>query len=138
MRGLSLADKWLLFKAIVAARLIKRGLKKHNYTPVMKFLKRHSRGIVKENISEEEVARYHKLITVVILLRPVFKINCLDVSLSWWFLLKRRGIITQMQFGVRVNSGNFTSHAWLEHRGRPLAAHANIKNIYTPLPKPML
>ena len=46
--------------------------------------------------------------------------NCLSRSLVLWWLLRRKGIETDLRIGARSLKGAFDAHAWLEHQGRPI------------------
>jgi hypothetical protein len=67
--------------------------------------------------------------------------NCLSRSLLLWFLLRRRGIICELRFGVK-KSDTFQAHAWVEYQGKPINVKKNIRDRYllfdkTVLPKEM-
>lgn len=137
-RALPLRDKWLFITAIVLGHIIKKALKKYSYNTVVAFLKKHVPQVNRNDITNDELNRYQYLIILTNKCRPGFKINCLDISLAYWFLLKRKGLKTNMQFGVKKLDGEFKSHAWLEFEGRLLTLDDNVTEKYTPLPKPML
>lgn len=40
--------------------------------------------------------------------------NCLDRSLTLWWLLRRRGIAADLRIGGRKENGLFEAHAWIE------------------------
>jgi hypothetical protein len=46
--------------------------------------------------------------------------KCLARSLVLWYLLQRRGIQTELRFGVQRQAGQFLAHAWLEYDSQPL------------------
>jgi len=43
--------------------------------------------------------------------------TCLSRSLTLWWLLRRRGIRTDLRIGVRKEAGRFEAHAWVEREG---------------------
>jgi Transglutaminase-like superfamily len=43
--------------------------------------------------------------------------NCLKQSLVLWFLLRDRGIMSELRIGVQRESDKFSAHAWVEHQG---------------------
>jgi hypothetical protein len=43
--------------------------------------------------------------------------SCLQQSLTLGWLLRRRGIDSQLRIGVRKEDGRFEAHAWVEHQG---------------------
>jgi len=43
--------------------------------------------------------------------------TCLHRSLVVWWLLRRRGLESELRFGVRKRGEVFEAHAWVEHAG---------------------
>ncbi|MGH9739876.1 MAG: lasso peptide biosynthesis B2 protein [Candidatus Acidiferrales bacterium] len=43
--------------------------------------------------------------------------NCLECSLTLWWLLRRRGIAAELCIGGRKEHGRFEAHAWVELGG---------------------
>jgi hypothetical protein len=46
-----------------------------------------------------------------------FRANCLQQSLTLWWLLQRRGIAAELRIGARKDAGRFEAHAWVESSG---------------------
>jgi hypothetical protein len=46
--------------------------------------------------------------------------KCLTRSLLLLWLLRRRGIESQLQIGVSLEQGTLSAHAWVEHGGEPV------------------
>lgn len=46
-----------------------------------------------------------------------FRANCLERSLTLWWLLQRRGIASELRVGARKEEGRFEAHAWVESGG---------------------
>jgi hypothetical protein len=46
-----------------------------------------------------------------------FRANCLEQSLTLWWLLRRRGIAAELRVGARKDAGRFEAHAWVEFEG---------------------
>lgn len=46
--------------------------------------------------------------------------NCLERSLTLWWLLRRRRIPAQLRIGVRKHANQFQAHAWVELEGAVL------------------
>jgi hypothetical protein len=53
--------------------------------------------------------------------------TCLEKSLTLWWLLRRRGLISELRIGARKINEKFEAHAWVERNGtainEPQAAH---------------
>src|SRR5215831_5504911 len=43
--------------------------------------------------------------------------NCLERSLTLWWLLARHGITSQLRIGARKTGDKFEAHAWVERNG---------------------
>jgi Transglutaminase-like superfamily len=46
--------------------------------------------------------------------------NCLTRSLLLGWLLRRRGVDSQLRIGVQMNNGSLAAHAWVEYAGIPI------------------
>lgn len=56
--------------------------------------------------------------------------NCLDHSLTLWFLLGRRGIASELVFGVRRAEGALDAHAWVAYQGTVLNDTPDVAERY--------
>jgi len=63
--------------------------------------------------------------------------NCLTRSLYLWWLLRRRGIDSQLRIGVRLNGGVLDGHAWVEYAGVPVNDRADVSADFAPFDKPV-
>jgi hypothetical protein len=52
--------------------------------------------------------------------RGPYRGNCLQQSLTLWWLLRRQNIESQIRFGARKDGGEFKAHAWVEVDGYAL------------------
>ena len=59
--------------------------------------------------------------------------TCLPRSVALWWLLARRGIDTEIQFGVRRGDEDFTAHAWVEWHDQTVSDAIDPREVYTPL-----
>jgi hypothetical protein len=66
--------------------------------------------------------------------RGPWRPNCLQRSITLWWLLHRRGVATELRFGVRPGAGGGVPafHAWVEREGRVLNDRADIAREYLP------
>jgi len=60
------------------------------------------------------------------------RVNCLERSLTLWWLLGRRGIESQLRIGVRTASGQFEAHAWVERDGIALNDSNDVGQRFSP------
>lgn len=56
--------------------------------------------------------------------------NCLRKSLVLWFLLRRRGVISELRIGVRRENATFQAHAWVEYQGIVLNDMPNVREQF--------
>lgn len=62
-----------------------------------------------------------------------FPSTCLTRSLLLDWLLRRRGVKSEMRIGVRVAKGTLEAHAWVEVDGRPVNDAPDIAQRYAPI-----
>jgi hypothetical protein len=62
-----------------------------------------------------------------------FESNCLERSVTLWWLLRRRGIPADLRIGVRKDSGSFEAHAWVEVNGTVLSESGDQHTHFVPL-----
>lgn len=58
--------------------------------------------------------------------------RCLAQSLTLWWLLRQRGIATDLHFGQRTENGRFAAHAWVEYEGQPINAEKDVSQHFFP------
>ena len=62
--------------------------------------------------------------------------TCLTRSLLLRWLLRGRGVCSELRIGVRLQQGEFQAHAWVEHQGRPINDAVDIALRFTPIDTP--
>jgi hypothetical protein len=62
----------------------------------------------------------------------LYPANCLQRSLALWWMLRRRGIQSELQFGTRKADGRFEAHAWIEVAGVVLNDSGDVRLCYAP------
>ena len=55
--------------------------------------------------------------------------NCLDQSMTLWWMLRRRGIAGELRFGARKGEARFEAHAWVELGETALDANPGAGNF---------
>ena len=63
--------------------------------------------------------------------------NCLRKSLVLWYLLRCRGLNSELRIGMRRQDGVFQAHAWIEHQGQVLNDIQGIRQLYSTFAKPI-
>jgi hypothetical protein len=66
----------------------------------------------------------------------IFHANCLEQSLTLAWLLRRRGIQTELRIGAQRREGEFAAHAWLEMDGVTLNETADVAEHFSPFDAP--
>jgi hypothetical protein len=56
--------------------------------------------------------------------------NCLVRSLCLQWLLRRRGVASELRIGARLVGGQLESHAWVEVDGRPVNDAPDVAERY--------
>ena len=62
----------------------------------------------------------------------LFHPTCLHRALTLWWLLRRRGVASELRIGVRLEQGRFEAHAWVERQGAALNDRADIGQDFAP------
>ena len=124
LRGLSWPERRLLVQAAVAlpavAALIRlKGLRRcqallARLTPVA-----HNPGPRADGPAESLARTVVRIVTAAAAHGP-YRANCLQQSVTLWWLLRRRGLESELRIGTRKEDGRFDAHAWVEFDGRVL------------------
>jgi hypothetical protein len=88
---------------------------------LQKFQARLQRGNVpaEHRISHDEILRIATLVNIAAL-HGLFPATCLTRSMLLGWMLRRRGVATQLRIGVRMTQGSLDAHAWVEYAGVPI------------------
>jgi hypothetical protein len=65
------------------------------------------------------------------------KPNCLERSMTLWWLLRRDGIAGEIHIGARKNGSRLEAHAWVEFSGQVLNDTAEVHNHYARFDAPI-
>jgi hypothetical protein len=57
-------------------------------------------------------------------------VTCLPRSITLWWLLRRRGIATELQIGVRKNGERIEAHAWVVCCGKVIGEAMNEQFLF--------
>ncbi|GAC1622880.1 MAG: hypothetical protein NVS9B13_16130 [Candidatus Acidiferrum sp.] len=66
-----------------------------------------------------------------------FESNCLERSLTLWWLLCRRGFAAELRFGARKDLASFEAHAWVEWNGTALSDPGDGQLPFVPFEPPL-
>jgi len=137
-RSLSYPDKWIFFKTLILAFLIRILLKVISFKTTVSFLKKFEKDHKADaDIKITELKKYRFMIMLSHKFRPAT--NCLSSSLAFWLVMQRRGIPTELKFGILTMPENkLQSHAWLEHKGFLLSPDDSVIGKFKTFNKPIL
>lgn len=131
---LPFAEKWTLLRALNLAFFLRIGFKTIGFNKTIKILKlfgNYTQEKQAENLIAGELEVYQKLIQLAYKF-PAVIFNCLSVCTSYWWIMRKKGIVTQMKFGMLKQDGKLKAHAWLNYNGKTLTLNPEIELIYTP------
>jgi hypothetical protein len=66
-----------------------------------------------------------------------FRANCLQQSVTLWWLLRRRGLHSDLRIGTRKGDECLEAHAWVEFRGVTLNESRDVHARYTAFEQPV-
>jgi hypothetical protein len=86
---------------------------------------------------EQQNTRYQQTLAIARLVRAAathgpYRANCLKQSLLLWWLLRLRGIESDLRLGVSKAAAGMEAHAWVECEGRPLNDREDVGLRFTP------
>jgi hypothetical protein len=82
-------------------------------------------------MSQSEVQALAEAVNIAARHTP-FHATCLTRSLLLCWLLKRRGVASELRIGVNLASGTLQAHAWVECAGSPVNDRADIADEFKP------
>jgi len=116
--ALSWRDQQTFVAAIMQLTLLAIGLRMGGFRRYLAKLQHPLQGIAPKP-NPDEAGRLAALISHAAQLTPT-PTTCLTRSLLLCRLLRGQGIDAQLQIGVRLASGTFEAHAWVEVAGHPV------------------
>ncbi len=136
IRRLSLADKWLFFRAYLLATALRGSIRVLGFKKTMKMAAPFSKFRKTDKYQPVDIKKYNKLSALSYRAgKPLF--NCLALCIAYWILLRRRGIISELKFGMILEENKLKAHSWLEYEGQPFTDENEINIKYTSFDKPI-
>jgi len=126
-RALDRESQRLFWRAAFLLPCIRVSLRMRGYNPTFASLQARLTAIA-ENPSAraDQVQKTTRMVRAAVH-HSLLHFTCLEESLGLWYLLRRRGIASQLRIGVRKSNDKFEAHAWVEYAGvainQPEAAH---------------
>ena len=92
-------------------------------------------GTARGDVGTDRIVRIVSAVTR----RHPYRANCLERSLTLWWLLGRHGVDADLRFGVRPSAVDASPdfHAWVEVGGTPVNDRADIATEFIPFDRPI-
>jgi hypothetical protein len=120
------AERVMLLQALITLPLIRIGLCLFGLARMQKILgSRHIRSV-------DDVVLPQAAARMVAAAARIVRANCLQRSLTLWWLLYRRGILSDLRIGVRRQGDQLAAHAWIEYAGVVINDRADVARLYAP------
>jgi hypothetical protein len=129
LRHLSWRQRWILVQSLALLPLIALGMRllgfKRIQTLVSSFVTAARPGIEDQAAVISRARGVAKLVGAAAR-NGLYRATCLPQSLTLWWLLRRRGIDSQLRIGVRKVAGELEAHAWVEFQGQVINDGADV------------
>lgn len=89
-----------------------------------------------KTVELSEVRRVVRMVKLAVKYSPPWA-SCLRKSLVLWYLLRRKGIETELRIGSRRNEGKFEGHAWIEYQGMVLNDTPDVRQRFVMFKQPI-
>ena len=123
-------DVRLLYAALLMLPVTGVLLRTVGYNRTVKLLSKFgakfgARSICSEHSMDMILAQKVTRMVSVAARHGFYRPGCLRQSLVVWWMLARRGLVSEIRFGISpVSSNKFVGHAWVEYQGSSLIAPA--------------
>jgi len=114
------AAKADFLRALLLLPLIRTSLRLRGFRKTQKSLQRYAAAPGRAALSEAEAQADAKQTCRMVLAasrRLRAPGNCLERSLTLWWLLARHGVTSHLRIGARKTGEKFEAHAWIERNG---------------------
>ena len=139
LKTLSLEEWWLLLSAMILLPLVALSLRLKGFKQTQKSMRRfisQESNLAAPSEAEIEKAQVISRMVVVAAGHGAYLANCLKQALVLWWMLARRGIKSEIVFGVQKESdNNFNAHAWVECNGVNLSDSDEIQQKFSAFQK---
>lgn len=129
---LPFSHKLIFMKFSLLVPLVELGVKTVKFKRTFNLLKFFTTQNKTSVENEKSIVRRHANFLYLYHKQFPFLGKCLARSLSLWFLLARKGIETDLKFGMKKEDGEFLAHAWIEFNGEPLVTKSELNENYVP------
>ncbi len=136
--ALPIAHKLIFIKIVFFVSFIQISLKTIKFKRTFRFLKFFTKENLRAPENERQIVRRHKNFQYLFHKQMPYLGKCLARSLTLWFLLKRKGIETDLKFGMKKKNNQLLAHSWLEYKSKVLITESEINDNYVPFSESIL
>jgi hypothetical protein len=134
-------DRKLILRAALILPLTEIGLRLFGFRQWKKIIEKFSlpsrpAQSLPETVQIEAALRAVRAVRSVELHGPTTP-NCLERSMTLWWLLRRDGVNGELHIGARKESGRLEAHAWVELGGQVLNDGAEVHQHYARFDAPI-
>jgi hypothetical protein len=135
------ADRSLIVRAALTLPLTEIGLRLFGFRRWRELLERfspttHPRPACSAEWQRETAWRAVRAVRSAELHGPAHP-NCLERSMTLWWMLRREGVAGELHIGARKEGGKFEAHAWVELGGEVLNDGAEVHQHYARFDAPI-
>lgn len=135
------ADRRLIFRATLLLPLTEVGLRIFGFRRWKELMERfspkaHSTEACSAECQHETAMRAVRAVRSAELHGPASP-NCLERSMTLWWMLRREGVAGELHIGARKEGGKFEAHAWVELGGEVLNDGAEVHQHYARFDAPI-
>jgi hypothetical protein len=134
-------DRALILRAALLLPLIEVGLRLLGFRRCKELIEKFSLRaqfpqVLPEDLQREAALRAARAVRSIELHGPANP-NCLERSMTLWWLLRQDGIGGELHIGARKEGGRFKAHAWVELGGQVLNDSAEVHQHYARFDAPI-
>jgi hypothetical protein len=134
-------DRSLILRAALILPLTEIGLRLFGFRRWKKLIEKFSLSArlsqsLPADVQREKALRAVRAVRSVELHGPTNP-NCLERSMTLWWMLRRAGIDGELHIGARKGGGRFEAHAWVEMGGQVLNESAEVHQHYARFDAPI-
>jgi hypothetical protein len=133
--ALSGAEKVLFLKAVMLLPVFWLGLRRYGLARFQARLER-SPLVARQAPRLEELAAFGRLVNAAARY-SIAPATCLTRSLLLRWLLRRRGVDTDLRIGVQLVEGKLDAHAWVEYEGVPINDAPDVARRFAAFDQPL-
>lgn len=136
-RALPWPEKKVLLGSMLLLPIFRLGLRAFGFARFQAWLDRSSHAApFPVHVEPGELTAIGRLVNIAARHTPG-TITCLTRSLFLRWLLRRRGIASELRIGVHLAQGKLDAHAWVEYAGKPINDAQDVAERFAAFNQPL-